>query len=116
MLLLFLFPVFFLYSIDIKIDAKSAILMNALTGTILYEKNSDKRSYPASLTTVATALYILEKEQLDLTKKITPRGAALLVVNADQKQTNFSAYPSYQLDHDSKILGLKREEELPSWA
>lgn len=47
----------------IKSDA--VILLDANTGSILYEKNSHTKMYPASLTKMATAIYAIEKGNLD---------------------------------------------------
>ncbi|HEX7065557.1 MAG TPA: D-alanyl-D-alanine carboxypeptidase family protein [Bacillales bacterium] len=41
-------------------DAKSAILMVADTGTVLYNKNADKKLPPASMTKIMTMLLIME--------------------------------------------------------
>ncbi|MBR3772437.1 MAG: D-alanyl-D-alanine carboxypeptidase [Clostridium sp.] len=48
-----------------SLAAGSAILMEASTGLILYEKNIDKREYPASITKIMTALVALENSSLD---------------------------------------------------
>lgn len=45
-------------SLDLK--CKSAILMEASTGTVLYEQNADERLPPASVTKVMTLLLIME--------------------------------------------------------
>ena len=47
---------------DLKLaeNAKSAILIEATTGTILYEKNSDEKLVPASMTKMMSMLLILE--------------------------------------------------------
>lgn len=42
------------------IEAEGAILMDGKTGEVLYEKNSDKKLYPASTTKIMTALVALE--------------------------------------------------------
>ena len=42
------------------IDARSAILMEASTGTVLFEKNADEALPPASVTKVMTMLLVLE--------------------------------------------------------
>ena len=42
-----------------EIKAKSAILINADTGRILYEKNSHEKLYPASMTKMLTAMVYL---------------------------------------------------------
>lgn len=43
-----------------EIDAPSAILMDAATGTVLYEKNADEKLAPASVTKVMTLLLVME--------------------------------------------------------
>ncbi len=44
---------------------RSAIIMDADTGAILYEKNMDEPAFPASITKVLTALIALENSELD---------------------------------------------------
>ena len=48
-----------------NIKSEAAILIDENSGRVLYEKNSDKTMYPASLTKVATAIYAIEKGKLD---------------------------------------------------
>ena len=48
-----------------NISSPSAILMDLKSGTILYEKNIDKKMYPASLTKVMTAIIVLENCDLN---------------------------------------------------
>ena len=45
---------------DLQIEAKSALLMDAATGTVLYEQNSHEALAPASVTKVMTMLLIME--------------------------------------------------------
>jgi len=49
--------------------AESAVLIDASTGQVLYDKNMNAQHYPASTTKVMTALLTLEN--LDLTKTVT---------------------------------------------
>lgn len=54
--------------------AKSALLMEAKTGTVIYEKNADERLRPASVTKIMTLLLIfegLEKKQYSLDDMVT---------------------------------------------
>ena len=51
----------------LELGADAAILMDATTGEILYEKNSDKKEYPASITKIMTALLALESGKMDET-------------------------------------------------
>lgn len=46
--------------VDIAPNAKSALLIDADTGTVIYEKNSHERLAPASITKVMTMLLIME--------------------------------------------------------
>ena len=45
---------------EIDIDARAAILVEADTGEILYEKDAHSKQYPASITKITTALLIFE--------------------------------------------------------
>ncbi len=45
---------------DLDVAGKSAVLMDAATGTVLYEKNSHEKLSPASVTKVMTMLLIME--------------------------------------------------------
>lgn len=47
------------------VHAQSAILMDATTGEVLFEKNSEQRFYPASITKFLTAMVVLERAGLD---------------------------------------------------
>ncbi len=45
---------------ELNLDAKGAILMEAETGTVLYEYQSEEKLYPASVTKVMTMLLVME--------------------------------------------------------
>lgn len=56
-----------------EIESPSAILMEASTGTVLYEKNADEKRSPASVTKIMTVLLIfesLEKGTLKLEEEV----------------------------------------------
>ncbi len=50
---------------ELPLAAKSAIVLDAKTGDVLYEKSPDEMRYPASATKILTALLVLEKGDLD---------------------------------------------------
>ena len=52
-------------------NATSAILIDSATGKVLYEKNSTKKMYPASLTKILTAIIVLENCNLEDTVTIS---------------------------------------------
>ncbi|WP_442604477.1 D-alanyl-D-alanine carboxypeptidase family protein [Paenibacillus sp. KN14-4R] len=47
-------------SLDLTPNARSAVLMDADTGTIMFEKNKDEKLPPASITKVMTMLLVME--------------------------------------------------------
>lgn len=63
--LFFCLPLELARSASPEIDAQSAILIDAKTGQILYEKSSHRRSAPASTTKVLTAIIAIESGHLD---------------------------------------------------
>ena len=50
---------------EIKLNATSAIFVELSTGKVLYEKNSNEKKYPASVTKIMTAIIVLEKCNLE---------------------------------------------------
>lgn len=71
-----------LVSADFNVDAKSAILIEASTGTVLFEQNADYAASPASVTKVMTLLLAMEalaeeKIQLNDTVMISENAASM---------------------------------------
>ncbi len=59
---------------DLAPNAKSAFLMEASTGKVIYEKNSEEKLYPASMTKMMSLILVYEainKQQLKLDEFIT---------------------------------------------
>ena len=50
---------------DLQLNTDSSILMEAKTGSVLYEQNSKQIKYPASVTKIATAIYAIENANLN---------------------------------------------------
>ena len=49
---------------ELPLSAETAILMDARSGKVLYDKNADQKMYPASITKLMTLLLTLEKGSL----------------------------------------------------
>lgn len=65
-------------SIDLEepnITADYAILIEASTGRVIYEKNADEKAYPASTTKMLTCVLAIEKGDLDKTLSVSQRAA-----------------------------------------
>ncbi len=55
------------------ITADAAIVIDSATGEVIYEKNADKREYPASMTKMLTCIIALENGVPDRIVRISPR-------------------------------------------
>lgn len=59
------------YPVPPDIESGNCILMDADTGIVLYEKNSDEKCYPASVTKLMTALLVVENCNLNDTLTVS---------------------------------------------
>lgn len=98
--------------LDIQIETPYAILINAKTGKILYEKHSKESVYPASTTKIATVLYILKVASEKLDDMVICSEEALKSVSEETKKAKGSALPPYILEFDGTSARLKRNEKI----
>lgn len=96
--------------LKVSISAKNAVLMNAQTGAILYEKRGKEPSYPASTTKLITALYALEKKGSDLDVMIRVSPDAVATVSKTVRRTK--GHPPYRLEFGGTHMSLQKGEEL----
>jgi D-alanyl-D-alanine carboxypeptidase len=61
---------------QIEIKSEAAVVLDSETGAIIFAKNSDERLYPASLTKIATAIYAIEKGNLEDTVTVSKNAAS----------------------------------------
>ena len=78
---------------ELQLDAEAAILINADTGDILYEKNINQKEYPASITKLMTML--LAFENCDMDETIT-----------------FSKEAVFSIEPGSSHIGIDQGEEI----
>lgn len=76
------------------VSASSAILMEAETGVILYEKNIHAKEYPASTTKILTTLIAAETCSMD-------------------EMVTFSYKATHDIDPGSNHIGMDADEQLP---
>lgn len=76
-----------------SVNAEAAIIMEASTGLVLYEKNIDDAHYPASITKIMTALLALENSSLG-------------------EVVTFSKDSVFNVDPDSSKIGIDVGEKL----
>ena len=91
--------------LEVEIQARSAILVNANTGAVLFDKEAYVPSNPASTTKIATALYVLEQGG-DLNQLATVSREAL-----KSKPKGKSAM-SWWHEPEGTMMGLKVGEKI----
>ena len=96
-------------ALDVPVSSKAAILMNAETGAVLFEKNAQEELFPASVTKIATALYALREHPGDMQELVT----------ADQDSVGWGKAVgdrkkiAYRLEPGGTHAGIQVGEKLP---
>ncbi len=99
--------------LKVEVSAKGAILMNAKTGVILWEKNAHTPLHPASTTKVITALYAYEKKRLAMDEMVTASYEAVSSVHPSVRRASNGAHPPYRLEFGGTHMGIQVGETLP---
>lgn len=98
--------------IKFEIQGQAAILMNAETKAILFEKEAYSLQYPASITKIAVALYGLTKVGNELDKQVTAKQEALASVTPEAKRKANYKLPAHWQETDGTHIGIKKGEIL----
>jgi D-alanyl-D-alanine carboxypeptidase (penicillin-binding protein 5/6) len=96
-----------------EVSAKGAVLMNAETGAVLWEKNAYSPLYPSSTTKMITALYALEKKGYALDEMVTASYDAVSAVAPHIRRASNGGHPPYRLEFGGTHMGIKAGEALP---
>lgn len=98
--------------LDLSVNAEAAILINAESGAILYEKNAHVLHYPASTTKIATAIYALQEASDHLDVMIAADQECIGTVTEEALRRSNYTMPAYLLIPDGSHIGIKRGEVL----
>ena len=98
--------------LKVDVNAESALLINADTGSVLYEKNSRLVLPPASITKVATALYALKLRKSQMEEPVTASGDAIGTVTVEAKRKSNYTLSPWWLEPGSAHIGIKKGEIL----
>lgn len=97
----------------VRVKANYALLMNAKTGKILFQKNMDQKVYPASTTKIATILYIFHTfKNLDLDQEVVVNQKDILRVTESFKVSRNFEVPAFLLEFDGVHFGLRPGEKV----
>lgn len=98
--------------LPLTVHAESAILMNADTGAILYEKNAHTLRYPASTTKIAAAAYTISIAEKKLDTVVVAEQDAVASISEEAKKRSNYTVPAYWLVPGGTHMGIKRGEAL----
>ena len=84
---------------EITLAARGAMLIEALSGKSLYEKNADTRFYPASTTKIMTGLLVIESGDLETLVEITEEDARV-------GESSLSVRPGQSYTRRQMLYGL----------
>lgn len=87
-----------------EIASESAIVMDAATGQVLYEKDGYSKQYPASITKIMTGLLVLEKGNLSDNATITNTA-----VQIEKNASNIALIPGEEISVEALMYGLAIE-------
>jgi D-alanyl-D-alanine carboxypeptidase (penicillin-binding protein 5/6) len=87
--------------LQVEVKAGSAVLMNADTGAVLYEKRGFSPIYPASTTKIATALFILSEKEPNFDQMMKVSAESLRMRPPNKNGT----YPAYWWYADGTRMG-----------
>ncbi len=115
--IIYLSLIIFSYCLQAKplktdVSVPIAVLINAETGAVLFEKNAHLVMQPASITKIATALYALERKGNNLDFLITASQDAVGAIPEKTRMANPLKYPPYRLEVGGTHIGIKVGEVL----
>ncbi len=98
--------------LEVQIETPYAILMDARTGKVLFDKKGNESVYPGSTTKIATALYLLKFAGDKLDEMVVCSEDALRVVSEEVKGEKGTLLPPHILELDGTTYNLKRKERI----
>ena len=113
---LFLFPItlFFnnpFFSIQVELQSPHAVLMDAHTGHLLYNKRGDERLYPASTTKVLTCVVAIQYIASIEEEVVASRNALMRTSMAKKELSHFTEDANF-LEYDGVMIRLKPGEKM----
>lgn len=112
-LLLCCFPLLsYAESLCPPLKGDTAVVMHTETGKVLYAKSAHKRIFPASMTKIATALFILRKYPDILERHVFVKYEAIASITPQAKRQSGYRSPPYWLETDGVTVQLQHKEEV----
>jgi D-alanyl-D-alanine carboxypeptidase (penicillin-binding protein 5/6) len=108
----FLEVLLFSKNLEVQIETPYAVLVNAKTGKVLFDKRGSESVYPGSTTKIVSVLYILKHAGERLDDVVICSEEALRVVSEEVKAEKMGLLPPYILELDGTTYNLRRKEKI----
>ena len=116
MFLSFITPI---YANDLKLaeKAKSAILIEASTGEILFEKNADEKLHPASMTKMMSMLLIIEAiedgvlkwdQVIQVSENASSMGGSQILLETGEKMSVLDLFKGVAIASGNDVVVVKK--------
>ena len=120
---LILFNFTFVFSVqadDLKLaeNAKSAILIEASTGKILFEKNADEKLHPASMTKMMSMLLIIEAIEdgvikwdqiVQVSENASSMGGSQILLETGEKMSVRDLFKGVAIASGNDVVVIKKQ-------
>lgn len=126
--IVFVFLIIFSFSLtvvhaeeDIAPNAKSAILIEASTGKVLYEKNIDEKYAPASMTKMMSLLLIMENidnrnlrmdEVIKVSKNAASMGGSQIFLQENEEMTVEDLLKGITIGSANDVVVTKKQSQV----
>lgn len=124
LILLFLFllvPVVIAEEEDLAPNAKSAIMIEASTGEILFQKNKDEKLAPASMTKMMSMLLIMEEiengnlkwdEMITASEKAASMGGSQIFLKVGEKMSVTDMVKGISIASGNDVVVTKKQSQV----
>ena len=123
---LILFNFMFVFSVqadDLKLaeNAKSAILIEASTGKILFEKNADEKLHPASMTKMMSMLLIIEAIEdgvikwdqiVQVSENASSMGGSQILLETGEKMSVRDLFKGVAIASGNDVVVTKKQSQV----
>ncbi|ANH78474.1 D-alanyl-D-alanine carboxypeptidase family protein [Candidatus Chlamydia sanziniae] len=110
-----IFPSLYADLVFPEVRGATAAVIDVDTGKVFYNKDIDTRIYPASMTKIATALFILKQYPEVLDRLVTVKKDAIASITPQAKKQSGYRSPPHWLETDGMTIQLQQKEELLGW-
>lgn len=102
-------------------NAKSAILIEASTGKIIYEKNADEKLVPASMTKMMSMLLIMEalekgiikwNQVIQVSEKASSMGGSQILLETGEKMSVKDLFKGVAIASGNDVVVTKKQSQV----